>query len=204
MEQKDREAMGSRDKVLVAAATMLGEDPAASLSVRAVAARAGVSTGSLRFHFPTQRALRDAVLAGMYDLIAPDDPIHDTSLPARDRLVTCLRQVLTAVGVGAQARKAWGAAYQSFIAPEPNADVQAAYAAVEREARRRTESWLSVLAREGALTADDIEQRARFLLTILNGLSVERALPAEESPLSHETVTLYAAVDCVLGAPDSE
>jgi hypothetical protein len=36
------------------------------------------------------------------------------------------------------------------------------------------------------------------LLTILNGLSIERALPADESILKTETETLYTAVDCVL------
>lgn len=43
---------GTRDKILIAAATMLGENPTARLSVRAVAARAQVSTGSLRHFFP--------------------------------------------------------------------------------------------------------------------------------------------------------
>lgn len=41
----------------------------------------------------------------------------------------------------------------------------------------------------------------RFLLTVLQGLSIERALPAEDSILKSETETLYMAVDCVLNAP---
>ena len=60
---QDHRHTGSRERVLAAAAAMLAEDVTATLSVRAVAARAEVSTGSLRFHFPTQRALQDAVLA---------------------------------------------------------------------------------------------------------------------------------------------
>ena len=55
---------GTRDKILIAAATMLGEDPTARLSVRAVATRAQVSTGSLRHFFPTQRDLIDTVKIG--------------------------------------------------------------------------------------------------------------------------------------------
>ncbi len=35
----------TRDKILVAAATMLGEEPTSRLSVRTVAKRAGVSAG---------------------------------------------------------------------------------------------------------------------------------------------------------------
>jgi hypothetical protein len=38
----------------------------------------------------------------------------------------------------------------------------------------------------------------KFLLTVLNGLSIERALPADDSILKSETETLYMAVDCVL------
>ncbi|MEV4172759.1 helix-turn-helix domain-containing protein [Nonomuraea sp. NPDC049709] len=190
--------MDSREKILKAAAEMIAEDMTAQLSVRAVAARAGVSTGSLRFHFPTQRALQDTVLARMYEHMIPDDPIRDGSLPARDRLVNCLRQVLAPAGVGEDARKAWGAAYQAFIAPDPTEQIRTAYLAYERESARRVEYWLSVLADEGVLPQQDHTRKVRFLLTILNGLSIERALPANESILKTETETLYTAVDCVL------
>lgn len=191
--------MGSREKILRAAAEMIAEDIAATLSVRAVAARAGVSTGSLRFHFPTQRALQDAVLARIYEYVSPDDPIRDRSLPARDRLVNCLRQVLAPAGVGEEARRAWGMAYETFIAPDPTEEVRTAYLAHERAAAGRVEYWLGVLTDEGVLSHEDRTRQVRFLLTVLNGLSIERALPAGESILRTETETLYTAVDCVLG-----
>ncbi|MFI7016614.1 TetR/AcrR family transcriptional regulator [Streptomyces sp. NPDC050164] len=198
-EKRQRETgMSSRDKVLKAAMEMFGEDPGARLSVRAVAARAGVSTGSLRYHFPTQRALQDAVLAGIYDVVAPDDRIHERSVPARDRLVDCLRQVLAPAGVGEQARTAWRQIHQAFIEPEPTEENRAAYLAIEREGQRRIEYWLTILTNEGALAQGDNTRRARFLLTVLNGLSIERALPSDESILTAETETLYTAVDCVL------
>ncbi len=197
---QDNMSTGSRERILAAAAAMLAEDVTTRLSVRAVAARAGVSTGSLRFHFPTQRALQDAVLGRIYDRVFPDGMIHDRSLPARDRLVGCLRQVLAPAGVGKQAREAWGKAYQMYIAPEPTEEVRAAYLALEREGWRRIEYWLTVLADEGALPKEDHARRVRFLLTVLNGLSIERALPAEDSILKSETETLHTAVDCVLNA----
>lgn len=43
----------------------------------------------------------------------------------------------------------------------------------------------------------DHTRNVRFLLTVLNGLSVERALPTSESVLSAEIDTLNAAVDHV-------
>jgi AcrR family transcriptional regulator len=197
--EQDTEKLSSRDRVLLAAMQMFGEDPGTTLSVRAVASRAGVSTGSLRYHFPTQRALQDEVLTRVYDLVAPDDRIHDTSVPARDRLVECLRQVLAGVGLGARAREATLTVVEEFIAPEPTEALRAAYLAIEREARRRVEYWLTVLANEGAVPDDgDNSRRARFLLTVVNGLGLERALPADDSTLQSESDTLYTAVDCVL------
>ncbi|MEU9885025.1 TetR/AcrR family transcriptional regulator [Sphaerisporangium sp. NPDC051011] len=196
---QDEDHISSREKVIAAAAAMLAEDAGATLSVRAVAARAGVSTGSLRFHFPTQRELQDTVLARIYGHFFPDDPIHDRSLPPRDRLVNCLRQVLAPAGVGQQAREGWSQVYQTYLAAEPTEDARAAYLAITREGRRRIEHWLAVLADDGALPRDDHARHVRLLLTVLDGLSVARALPAEESILKSETETLYLAVDCVLG-----
>ncbi len=198
MEQET--GVGSRDRVLQAAMAMFGEDPGARLSVRAVAARAGVSTGSLRYHFPTQRALQDAVLTGIYDVVTPGDRIHDRSAPARDRLIDCLRQVLALAGVGEQARAGWGQIFKTYIELEPTDENRAAYLAIEREAQRRVEHWLTVLSNEGALAEGDNRRRARFLVTVLNGLSIARALPSDESILATETEALHAAVDHVLNS----
>ncbi|MGW4798551.1 TetR/AcrR family transcriptional regulator [Nonomuraea sp. NPDC004297] len=197
------EQLSSRDKVLLAAMQLIGENPGAKLSVRAVAARAGVSTGSLRFHFPTQRALQDEVLTRLYDLVVPEERIHDRDVPARDRLVECLRQVLAPAGVGAGAREAHRTVHEQFIAPEPTEQVREAYFALEREGRRRVEYWLTVLTQEGALAPGDTSRRAKFLSTVLNGLALERALPSDGSILQSENDTLYMAVDAVLNPATS-
>jgi AcrR family transcriptional regulator len=190
---------GSRDRIIQAALAMFAENPGVKLSVRAVAARAGVSTGSLRYHFPTQRILQDTILAGIYDAIIPGDLIHDRSAPASERLLGCLRQVLAAAGVGEQARAGWSEIFKTFIEPEPTGENRAAYFAIDQEAHRRVEYWLTVLSDEGALAAGDNARRARFLVTVLNGLSIARALPSGESILTIETEILQEAVDHVLG-----
>lgn len=188
---------GTRDRILVAAATMFGEDPATRLSVRAVAARAGVSTGSLRHHFPTQQDLQDAVLAGLYGFVAPDDPFLDTTVPARERLLRGLQHILALGGVGKKARESLARTYEAFVATDPTEEAHEAYLAVEQAMRHRVEHWLATLVEEGALAAGDVTERARFLLTVVNGLALERALPASESALSAESTTLSTAVDAV-------
>lgn len=198
MTEQDGGELSSRDRILRAAMQMFGEDRSVRLSVRAVAARAGVSMGSLRYHFPTQQQLREEVLSRVYDLVFPDDGIHDTTLPARDRLIGCLQHVLSQLGTGARAREANRTALEALLVPEPAEEARRFYAANAVETRRRVEYWLTVLAKEGALPEDDIARRTSFLLTVVNGLGLERALPSEGSVLHAEADTLHMAVDAVL------
>ncbi|UVI36746.1 TetR/AcrR family transcriptional regulator [Brevibacterium spongiae] len=190
----------TRDRILAAAADIIAEEGVtAKLSVRAVAARVGVSTGSLRHHFPTQQLLRDEVMRRVYDWFLPRTDIHDSAVPPRDRLVGCLRQVLAMAGIGAESRAAMTTVTESFISAEQTDDVREAYLAMQRDGQRRVEAWLQVLADEGALTdSTRIPQSARFLCTVLSGLSLERALPSEDSLVQLETETLYMAADAVL------
>jgi hypothetical protein len=102
--------------------------------------------------------------------------------------------------VGDQARAGWGEIFKTYIESEPTEENRAAYLAIEQEAQRRVEYWLTVLSNEGALAEGDHSRRARFLVTVLNGLSIARALPSEESILATETETLHAAVDHVLSS----
>ncbi|UFU06306.1 TetR/AcrR family transcriptional regulator [Ruania halotolerans] len=190
----------TRERILAAAAAIISEEGlAARLSVRAVAARAGVSTGSLRHHFPTQRELRDEVMRRIYGWIAPGDTIHDTSLPVRERLIQALQQPLALIGAGAQARETMATTCRTFIAGEQTDQVRESYLAIERDAQYRLEHWLTVIAEEGGIPVEDIPRRARFLSTVLNGLGLERALPAEDSLAAQEAQTLAMAVDAVLG-----
>lgn len=195
----DEQPSGTRERILAAAAEIIQEGGVtARLSVRAVAARAGVSSGSLRHHFPTQQTLRDEVMRRVYDWIAPAHSIHDTSIPARDRLVESLREILTAVGSAEQARAAMGELTRTFITGEQSAQVREAYLTIDRDTRHRVEKWLALLAEEEGLPLEGIPGRASLLCTVLSGLGLERALPAEDSLAQRETETLYRAVDAAL------
>ncbi|WP_193107292.1 TetR/AcrR family transcriptional regulator [Brachybacterium sp. FME24] len=195
----DHQQTSTRERVLAAAAAIIGEDGVtAHLSVRAVAARAGVSAGSLRHHFPTQQGLRDEIMRRVYDWMLPESSIRDTTIPARERLVQCLRQVLELGGTGAEARESMTLLASSFVAAAQSAPVRDAYLAMQRDGQRRAEEWLRLLAADSALPEEEIPSRARFLGTVLNGLALERALPVEDGFLQLETETLYAAADAAL------
>lgn len=196
----DTERKDTRERILAAAADIIAEEGVtARLSVRAVASRVGVSTGSLRHHFPTQQLLRDEVMRRVYDWYLPSTDIHDTAVPPRDRLVESLRQVLSMTGIGAESRAAMTTVTESFISTEQTDDVRETYLAIQRDGQRRVETWLQVLADEGALTdVGSIPRSARFLNTVLDGLALERALPSEDSLAQLETETLNMAADAVL------
>lgn len=188
----------TRDRILIAAATMLGENPTARLSVRAVATRAGVSTGSLRHFFPTQQDLIDSVVAGIYEVASDGEPIRDTTRSAEDRLTACLQQILGHVGTGEQARDMWRGIHRAYLESTPSVGDAQTYLALERGGRRRIEQWLRILSDEGAIVAEDLEALARFLSSVLNGLSIERALPADGPRAAFEHETLRVAVTAVL------
>ena len=188
---------GTRDRILIAAATMLGENPTVRLSVRAVADRAQVSTGSLRHFFPTQRALIDTVVAGLSEVDIPDDPINDHALTPEERLIACLRLILAQVGVGEKAREQLGALYTAYVATTPSDDEAATYLALARMGRHRIERWLDVLVDEGAIPAGGVDRRAGFLATVTSGILLERALPGEMMRVDAETETLRLAVHAV-------
>jgi AcrR family transcriptional regulator len=194
---------GTRSKILIAAATMLGENPTARLSVRSVAARAQVSTGSLRHFFPTQRALVETVVAGLYDLEIPDDPINDHSLNPEERLIACLQLILSQVGVGDRAREQWGALYEAYVAKAPSEDEAATFLALDRMGRHRIEQWLTTLVDEGVIPAGGIEVRARFLATVASGIATERALPSETVRVDSENETLRLAVRAIASGWDA-
>ena len=201
MEPQPPPGLGSRDKILWAAATMLGEHRTSAPSVRAIAARAGVSPGSVQHHFPTQRELMDEVLVRVYDMLLPDDSLHDTAVPARDRLVASLHRLLTPTDPGTHPREGWVAAFDRYLLAEPTEAARDEYLAIERELRRRIEYCLTVLQDEGALAPGDNARRAMFLYTVVNGLSVAQAFPAETSRLQTEMDVLRSAAEYVLNEP---
>lgn len=205
MEARPPEGLSSRDKILWAAATMLGGESATTPSVRAVAARAGVSAGSVQHHFPTQRELMDEVLVLVYDTVLPNDSVHDSSIPARDRLVASLQRLLALRVETLDPRDVWVQAFDRYVRSTPTAAARDEYLTSVRGLRGRIEFCLTVLQGEGSLTPGDNARRARFLYTVVSGLSIAQVFPAESSLLPTELEVLRMAADYVLNEqPPSE
>lgn len=134
----------------------------------------------------------------------PDDRIRDRSVPARERLLECLWHLLEPVGVSTDAREMWAGVFDTFIGPAATDQARAGYLVLEQKVRGRVLGWLAILEEEGALRPGDNERRADFLLAVVDGLSVARALPAVASRLAAETYSLQTAVDAVVPADGTQ
>lgn len=172
--------------------------------IRAVAGRAGVSIGAMRHHFPTQADLRDEVLGLIGDWMSPGAEMEDTGVPAHERLRGSLRDVLEHVGAGEHARDHMTRLTSTFIDVEQTPQLREAYLAVEADGHRRIERWLDALAREGRLAGADVPRFARFLGAVINGLALQRALPAPDSSLQLEAEVLDEAIGAVLRSESTD
>lgn len=197
-------AAENRGRILAAAAAMLAENPAARLSVRAVAQRAGISTGSLRHVFPTQRDLIDGVvaeIAALQNAATPDEALLDTDQPAVDRLLDLLRRTLHDSLANDLALNQLRAA---LTHPEQVAsdDDAAPTLALERLALHQMASWVSTLRTEATYDSTP-DEAARFLSTVLTGLVTEHALPGGLGRRATHDRTLRLAATAVLAAQPS-
>jgi AcrR family transcriptional regulator len=192
--------MNSRDKIIAAALAIRRKDRHASLSVRSVAAEAGVSVGTLRHFFPTQRDLRNAVFSELYANVYPDGDLYDRSVPAKDRLMARLQQRLATAGTLEQTIQIWNETYSRYFSLESTEAERTEFAEQGRHTIERISHWLNVLIEEGAMPDGNVEQRARFLLTVSTGILIDRVLPWEDPGLERETAILALAVEAVFGS----
>lgn len=192
--------MTTRERIIAAAEALIDEDPTRRPSVRAVAGRAEVGASTLRHHFPSQRTLMDEVIARALARAYSDERIHDASLPPDTRLLECLQNILHPVDHGARAREMWQQALAvsggEEDAPEPDGTGSGLIAQLDA----RVESWLEILAHEGAVPSDGLQRRAHLLLAVVDGLAISRAFPGAADPEREQRV-LHDAVRLTLTTP---
>ena len=193
--------MDSRDKIIAAAVDMRMKDRDASLSVRAVAAAAGVSVGTLRHFFPTQRQLRNAVFSELFAKVYPDGDLYDRSLPARERLLARLQQRLATGGTVEQTIQIWNDTFKEVVGPDSSETARIEFAERGRHTIELISHWLKVLIDEGSMPDGNVEQRAQFLLTVSTGILIDRVLPWDGAGPEREAETWALALDAVFAAP---
>ncbi|RLP77916.1 TetR family transcriptional regulator [Mycetocola tolaasinivorans] len=182
------------DIVSAARAQLVEQDPH-GISVRAVAARAGVGASTLRHYFPSQKDLHHAVLATFFDETVADLRIADPLIPAAERLRECLEQFVPPEITSDSLRLA----VSTFLGPAAVPGADEIWGFYADHARGRIRAWLTLLATEGALNEADVERHARLLMAIADGLAIGRMAGAERPTLEQEYLVIADAVAAVLG-----
>lgn len=176
----DRQAEILRAAREIAVAEGMGE-----ISVRNVAARAGIGASTLRHYFPTQHQLLDAVTGDVFDAQLEDLRIHDSSIPPAIRLTECMQQFLPSTAAEVPQLEGWLASYTAMGRHSSGQD-SAVLATLSRQGRGRVTQWLSILDSEGVLRLRGAAQAATILLAVVNGLALELLTPG--TPESVDTV----------------
>ncbi|OLT45236.1 hypothetical protein BJF85_02330 [Saccharomonospora sp. CUA-673] len=182
-----------RDDIVAAAKELATEHGLRAVSVRAVAARAGVGASTLRHYFPTQRALFDATADATFDEQLSDLRIRDRRVSPARRLVECLRQF---VPEGAQLEQ-WALSVSAVAAVDADPERRRLWTQLTRRAHERVEAWLAVLAEEGALRDGDPARQTRLLLLGVDGMAL-RLLTAEDRADTDVDELLHDLVAVVL------
>jgi AcrR family transcriptional regulator len=174
-----------RGEIVAAARRLLAEQGPHALSVRHVAAAAGIGASTLRHYFPTQAALRGAVAEELLRAQVADLRIGDSSVPAVDRLSECLDQFLPPDDERVPELAGWLSAYAAAAGPDPAPESQRVLGMIVREGRARVDSWLTVLDAEGSLRGDlDLDQARRLLLATLDGVCLGLLAPEPDGGLA--------------------
>lgn len=157
------ENMDRRAQILKAAQLLLFTEGARALTVRKVAAAAGVGASTVRYYFPTQRELVQMASLEAVEKSISDLRIKDTSIDPSERLIECFRQFMPTPENKSSLLRMWFAQLEEAIGA--NAD-EHALEILNFQAdltRQRMVTWVEQLEAEGVsfnLSAKSIADEA--------------------------------------------
>lgn len=161
-----------REQIVDAALALVREGGLGAASVRATAARAGLGASTLRYYFPTQSELNQAVAARLMAVQFDDHRIHDRDVDPVERLIECLAQFLPAADDEIAQLVGWLDLVHGAVTQGEDSLHAQLFAGFARVTRERVTAWLTQLASEGHLAHDEVERAVTDLLVRIDGLSL--------------------------------
>lgn len=164
--------MSRRDDIVAAARKIAVTEGVEAISVRRVAAAAGIGASTLRYYFPTIKDLFSALASDNLDDYLSSEGLEDASVPAADRLTGLLMQFLPqnddGVGQLETVLSVHQAAFESgeLVGSDALRDLTESGEAI-------VTGWLMKLREQGATLSIDPGEGARLLLAMTNGLVLE-------------------------------
>jgi len=176
---------GARDRILRATMTLIGRDGAAAVTNRSVAREAGVSLGTLTYHFADQRTLLRSALERFLD----DEVV---------RLAALTAQIGQHELTGPQAALALEAMLNTELerrAAKLELYLRAARDDELRGAAQRCFDAYDALARSAlhALSIDGADELAVLLVAVIDGLQLRRLAAGRKAPAVGEALQLLLA-----------
>ncbi len=165
--------MSRRDEIVAAALGVVRERGLGALSVRSVAAAAGVGPTTLRHYFPTQAELHKEIAASLTAGVLDDLGIADAARDPTDRLAECLAQFLPPRAISAEALAGWSELYRLALGGAPNLGVVEIIGSARRASERALRRWLDVLADEGHVVRADIDAHVTRILALIDGIHLD-------------------------------
>lgn len=187
-----------RQQILSAAREIAAEDGMASLSVRHVAARAGIGASTLRHYFPSQGALYDAVVGDMFHAQLDDLRITDLTVPPGARLTEVMLQFLPPTPEQVHQLHGWFALYAAVLGRDRDEPSERLLTSLVGHARDRIGRWLEVLENEGALRAEDRDRHITMLTAMVDGLSLALLAPGATVTLAQSRTIVTGVVHQLL------
>ena len=188
-----------REQIVEAAGEVLAARGIGGLSVRAVAAQAGVGASTLRHYFPTQQDLHDAVLGQALDAQLTDRRIHDATVPSDERLAECLLQFLPDSDAQIPHLHGWFGMYAAALAPGHTETGVSVLHALTAGGRRRVEQWVRDSVEGTSTSIPDPAGTALRLLILVDGISLQLLTPGTPLTLDVARQMLREAAATAVG-----
>lgn len=192
--------MGRCEEIVEAARSIMTEAGIEAMSVRNVAARAGIGASTLRYYFPSHQALLDAVAADAMIGMLQDCRIHNQKLPPDERLIECLAQFLPISEEQHASLETLVAAYASCFDHGKLVGNQRLRTFIS-QGTTQIIRWLTILQSEGVEFRSSPEVIAEALIIHLDGITLRAISMAPEFTYTHALQHLKIVIDAILVAP---
>lgn len=196
--------VGNADKrqhILDVATRLAGTDGLRVLSVRSVAAAAGIGATTLRAYFPSQALLYRAVAGRLVSHVLSDDSIQDVSLAPADRLYGSLRQFLPGAADRHSTLMVWFELLTLALGSDANEEVLEMVLSGHQESAAIVTRWFTLLAADGFALQDTPEALAVRFVALVDGLHLSLLFDRGEGALDRAEDTLRWFAEQALTAP---
>lgn len=190
-----------REQIVLAASALAAEQGLGAVSVRAVAARAGVGASTLRHYFRTQGELHHVVVGRSFHAQLHELRIHDETVPAAERLADCMAQFLPADEGQVRLLEGWLALYASALGPARTEQGSQLLQSLQQHARDRVDGWLATLEGEGALRPAARSRHATTVLAIIDGLCLDLLVAHSGTTVAEARAILLNVITGIVVVP---